>query len=212
MKYQEVISLGFGCMVAQDLEKWGRRNNSFPFDWVISDFQDVIRMIENGFLEILKEIQQDEIHNNVYHDMKTGIDYYHDFFPDKSIEMQIDAVCEKYERRIQRFNKTIKNPTLFLRFIRNEKDLSYIEENFEKIQQILKISNAENTCLYILTKELAQKTKLQNIFVTTDNEHPVLKCKELKTFIRKNLCISRTKINKNKLRYITKSLKKFFRR
>lgn len=35
------ISLGYFCSIAMDLEKLGLRNESLPFDWVISDFEGV---------------------------------------------------------------------------------------------------------------------------------------------------------------------------
>lgn len=35
--YQNYISLGYFCGVAQDLEKLGLRNTSSPFDWCITD-------------------------------------------------------------------------------------------------------------------------------------------------------------------------------
>ena len=87
-KYQQIIPLGFGCMVAQDLEKMGVRDHSYPFDWVISNFKDVIRLIDNRFAGIFQEVEQDAMHDNVYHDRQTGLDHYHDFFPNKSIEEQ----------------------------------------------------------------------------------------------------------------------------
>lgn len=37
--YKHVISLGFFCSVALELERKGLRDASYPFDWLISDFQ-----------------------------------------------------------------------------------------------------------------------------------------------------------------------------
>jgi len=39
------ISLGYFCSIAMDLEKLGLRTESSPFDWLISDFEGVIRAL-----------------------------------------------------------------------------------------------------------------------------------------------------------------------
>ena len=207
-KFQEIVPLGFLCMVAQDLEKMGMRNNSYPFDWVITDFSDVIAIIKNGFSEFLQDVCQDEEHDNVYHDVKTGVAYYHDFFPDKTIEQQIDAVRVKYSRRIARFYETAKNPTLYIRFVRNERDLAYIEDSFSEIEDIFKNLNSQSECVYILSKELAQTTKLRKYFVAEGLDHPILSSGELRGFIKKTVAISKRKYLKNRIRYIKKALKK----
>lgn len=51
--YKHVISLGYFCSVALELERIGLRNTAYPFDWCISDFSGVIEAIENGFSEWL---------------------------------------------------------------------------------------------------------------------------------------------------------------
>lgn len=211
-KFQEIIPLGFSCMVAQDLEKLGYRNSSFPFDWVISNFKDVIECIENSFSDMLKEVRQDAEHDNVYHDLNTGVDYYHDFFPNKSIEEQIEEIRKKYERRITRFYEKIKETTLFIRLVRNEGDLRYIEENKEKIDCVLKSYNPENMCIYILSADLAQKTRLEDIFLTKDTNTPVLNCKQLKNFLARNVNISFWKKIQNQIRYVNKAIKKKYGR
>ena len=41
-EFKNYISLGYFCEVAKDLERLGLRNQSSPFDWVISYFPKVI--------------------------------------------------------------------------------------------------------------------------------------------------------------------------
>ena len=48
-KYSNIISLGFFCSVATEIERIGMRSCSYPFDCVISDFKNVEDMIENHF-------------------------------------------------------------------------------------------------------------------------------------------------------------------
>ena len=47
--YSNFISLGYFCGVAEDLERIGLRSFSSPFDWLITDFKGVIKLIENRF-------------------------------------------------------------------------------------------------------------------------------------------------------------------
>ena len=47
-RFKNYISLGYFCEVAKDLEKLGLRNQSSPFDWVISYFPNVINAIDKG--------------------------------------------------------------------------------------------------------------------------------------------------------------------
>lgn len=210
-KYQQIIPLGFGCMVAQDLEKIGVRDHSYPFDWVISNFKDVIRLIDNRFAGIFQEVEQDAMHDNVYHDRQTGLDHYHDFFPDKSIEEQMDAVRKKYARRIERFYESIKEPTLFIRFVRNVEDWTYTKENGAGITTLLKSFNKENVCVYVLAKDLEDGVVIENVFITEDKTHPILACKALKRLLKKEVKISYGHRLKNRYRYICKVLKKSFR-
>lgn len=210
-KFKQIIPLGFGCMVAQDLEKIGLRDQSYPFDWVISNFKDVVRIIDNRFDSIFQEVEQDATHNNVYHDRQTGLDHYHDFFPDQSIEEQINAVRKKYARRIERFYENIQAPTIFIRFVRNLDDWKYIKENEASITALLKGFNQENVCVYVLAKDLQDDSIATNVYITEDKTHPILGCKALKHLLIKEVEMSCGHRLKNKYRYICKALKKRFR-
>ncbi len=206
-KFKNIISLGFNCHVAKDLERLGYRNASYPFDWLISDFCDVVKSVENNFSQwlLLENIVQDEEHKNVYHDRGTEFDFYHDFFPDKEISQQYAAVKEKYCRRIARFQKDCCEPTVFIRFVRNEKDFKYITENSEKILSVLKSFNAENECIYLLLNENLQTYADEKVFfLCTDLLYPLKTSKNVQKYIKKNLNINKWKLFKNKKRYFTK--------
>ncbi len=54
--YKNIMSLGYFCGVARELERVGLRNASYPFDWIIStDFKQVIKLIENNFENFLSK-------------------------------------------------------------------------------------------------------------------------------------------------------------
>lgn len=116
------ISLGYFCSVASELEKLGLRTESSPFDWVISDFEGDINNIKNHFADYLDYIflSQDKQNREIYKNIKYNICFFHDFNKYTSLKKQLPHVAEKYNRRIERFYKSITSPTLFIRYISDE--------------------------------------------------------------------------------------------
>ena len=119
MKY---ISLGYFCSVALDLEKLGLRSESSPFDWLISDFEGVITLIENRFDGFLRyeDLAQERVNRAFYRNTRYNISFYHDFDSLAPLADQLEQVQRKYNRRIDRFYKSIQEPTLFIRYISDE--------------------------------------------------------------------------------------------
>lgn len=215
--YYNVISLGNNCHVAWDLERMGYRCNSYPFDWVITNFCDVISLIDKHFVGNLKleMIKQDVEAKNCFHDLGTGIDYYHDFFPDAgTVEEQYEGVVTKYNRRIQRFLETGKQKTLYVRVIRNQEDYQWTVENKEMIDNVIHRLNKESNVLYIaIGSEMNWKMcDALKLFISDDLYHPILACTEGKHIITKNVKISLGKIMKNKYHYYCKQIKKLIHR
>ena len=152
------ISLGYFCSVSMQLEKLGLRDASYPFDWNISDFKGVIEAIDNNFQDFIeyKFLAQNSLIRNYYKNTKYEIQFFHDFTKYKSLEKQLPAVEKKYARRIKRFYETIKEPTVFLRYISDEslvegksKELIWIENNYDYIMNVIKRYNRENSIIFI---------------------------------------------------------------
>ncbi len=157
--YINYVSLGYFCEVAQDLEKLGLRNFSSPFDWGISKFEEVLKAINNnfeGFMEY-ENLVQDITKRERYYDTNYKYWSFHDFDKYLSLEKQYKKVKEKYRRRIERFLKNIKSPTLFVHYISSEeidengksKEIKWIEENYNYIFETLKKFNTENDIVFI---------------------------------------------------------------
>lgn len=157
--YEHYISLGYFCSVAMELERIGLRSESSPFDWCISDFEGVINAIENRFEKWLDYdflLQSASAREN-YFNKRYKIWFFHDFDKYHSLEKQLPNVINKYNRRIDRFYKSIQRPTLFFRYISDEelnddgksKELEYIEKNHTKILLLLKSFNKNNDIIYI---------------------------------------------------------------
>lgn len=163
MKY---ISLGYFCSVALELEKLGLREESSPFDWVISDFEGVIRAIHGHFSDFLTYdyLSQDMHKHDIYKNTKYDMEFSHDFDKYVSLEKQLPKIQEKYNRRIQRFYESIKEPTLFIRYISDEtkigtksEELIWIENNYENILAVLKSFNEENDILFIANEGVSSE-------------------------------------------------------
>ena len=145
--------------MAQDLEKLGLRDTSSPFDWGISYFPNVIDAIDKEFIGFLDydNLSQDMLNRSHYREDKYNFYFYHDFNKYDSFEKQWENVKEKYWRRINRFLKLIKSPTLFIRYISSEEldengrsvELNWIEHNYNYISNVLKRYNEKNEIIFI---------------------------------------------------------------
>lgn len=206
INYKHVISLGYFCSVALELERIGLRDAAYPFDWCISDFSGVIALIENEFSELFdfKWLEQYKPSMNIYRNSKYNIEFYHDFSAYKSLEEQLVSVKEKYRRRINRFYKDIKEPTLFVRYIDDKKDnngefqeLKWIEENKDKIGGVLKSYCKYNEIIYVGNSCLS--SEIINIFSVEKDKNdnvarrPLEKNKELELLLSTIDCTSRQK-------------------
>ena len=157
--FDNIISLGYFCSVALELERLGMRSTSSPFDWSISSFEGVIAAIGNrfdGFLDydLLLQSTTDRKH---YFNSRLGIWFYHDFDEYHSLKKQLGAVADKYRRRIDRFYEDISRPTLFIRYISDEvidqdgksEELAYIEHHYEEIVSLLRSFNEKNEIIFL---------------------------------------------------------------
>ena len=189
-QYKHFISLGFFCSVSLEMERIGLRSTSSPFDWCISDFEGVIAAIENNFDDFLSYdyLLQNKKYREYYFNEKYKIWFYHDFNRHEPLQEQLPNARDKYLRRIERFYKNIKEPTLFIRYISpsqsnelgNPKELEWIENNEEYIMRVLKSFNEENDIIYI-SNELEGKTpKISNIYFVEKDKHNSVARKFLK--------------------------------
>lgn len=159
-KFNNIISLGFFCSVALECEKIGLRGASYPFDWLISDFEGCIECIDNEFKDFLNydTLAQYKNEKGYYYNSKYKFHFYHDFSKYKDLDSQLDEVKRKYNRRINRFKEDIKKPTLFLKYIKDSAELQYIEENYDYIMKVLKKSNKYNELLLISNDEISNSS------------------------------------------------------
>lgn len=150
-KFENIISLGFFCSCASELERVGLRKASYPFDWLISPLPSVMSLMNNQFEGFL---DYDLLEQNIskpawYQNKKYNIQFYHDFNKYHSLSSQIKKIQKKYERRIVRFYESIQLPTLFLRYVSCQEEVDYIEKNADYISSYIKSFNTQNHLVYI---------------------------------------------------------------
>ena len=151
-KYKHIIPLGYFCSVAMELERKGLRTASYPFDWMISDsFENILKLLDNNFEDFLDEesLYQEEIPNH-YYNYRTGVHFYHDFDAYTPLRDQIKSVRKKYARRIKRLYDDVKEPSLFIRYCLNEKEVEWIQDNLTSIVSQVKQHNRDNIIVFIV--------------------------------------------------------------
>lgn len=126
-------------------------------DWVFSkSFKCVVKLINNRFEDYLKEdylYQSPSIHWQ-YRNTEYNIEFVHDFSEWKSFDRQIEEVRQKYQRRIDSFYKAIQETTLFIRYVCDEKELRFIQDNYHIIVEMIRSYNIDNSIVFIANREL----------------------------------------------------------
>lgn len=149
------ISLGWFCGTASSLAKYGFRSSSDPFDWYISDLKGVLHFIETDFSDFLfRDNLEEEAEGArmLFKDIKYNCIFNHDI--KISLDDEYAGVYKKYMRRIERFRAKIHNPSCFVRAVRDENELRYIEDNQNYIQQTIKKSNSLNEIVFLIPQWL----------------------------------------------------------
>ncbi len=217
-KYKHFISLGYFCSVALELERIGLRNCSSPFDWCITEWKGVEKALTTRFQNFLKyeNLYQNKMELSHYKDMEYGMAFFHDFNQYVPLKEQLPSVYEKYKKRIERFFQNIKEPTLFIRYISNEKgfeEIDYLEQNYDKILGLLKSFHQDNDIIFIANNEVVSKCeKIKIYFVSSDEgdvvaRKPLEKNRELDLFLRR---IEYDGRQRNVERYMEKQKKENF--
>lgn len=154
--YKYVISLGFFCSVASELKRINLRSMSSPFDWIISDIKGVFLLIQNRFADFLNPnyLEQNVMYPYIFTNKKYEVDFYHDFNPEEPLSTQLQSVTEKYTRRINRFYEAISQPTLFIRYIQDQKEYDWLSQHYEELLALLKQFNLSNSVILVGNTDL----------------------------------------------------------
>lgn len=130
--YDYIISLGENCFMALLLKEMNLRKASFPFDWSrgirtdlcgITGFQGKINMILQGFDSCFEEPDLREFHRDSSFpflfmvNIRTGLQYTHDFPKDVPIKEFFPVYKERYLRRSARLNECCRNKKILFCFV-----------------------------------------------------------------------------------------------
>jgi len=117
-EYDFIFSLGATCAVSQSLRDAGLQFASFPFDWIGSPglLRDV-EMVETRFdgwfekadLRLWDVRHEEGAVQRVYKNMRTSFGFPHEFTNAFTFEEGYDETKAKYDRRIERFYKSVKS-------------------------------------------------------------------------------------------------------
>lgn len=154
--FKNYISLGGYCGVAASMAKYGLRSFSGPFDWLISEFENVLRCIERDFDEfLLKDNLIEDKKVKMFTDRLYNFKFWHEI--SLGLCEEYDMIYDKYMRRIKRFREEIKEKTLFIRSVNDYDELNFILKNESYIKEIIKRFNKENDIIYILSEKIFDK-------------------------------------------------------
>lgn len=150
-----LIPLGDHCAIANILKEINLRKNSYPFDWISIQPDEINDSNIPHIINIIKEINHFDIgtitkkfigdafqNNKINSDTKV-------FFPHDT-EENINDIYDKYNRRFTRFKDVLQNPNIFILLSRN----FYIEETkFREIMDLLLSYNDNSIILFICGTE-----------------------------------------------------------
>lgn len=155
-EYSHFISLGCFCGVAEELERLGLRDASYPFDWLIGPYDSYIKLINSNFDDFLNQdyIYQWSSDQKRYDNVKYDISFFHDFSKYDDFYSQIENVQEKYSRRIERFYKSIKQPTLFIRYTNKQEEAGFFKNHIEEQRKFFKQFCSDNEFIVVANKGL----------------------------------------------------------
>ena len=178
-------------------------------------------LIDNEFVGFLDESRlfQRSQERQVYENRDLDIVFVHDYSKYKSLSDQLEAVQEKYRRREERFYRSIRRPTLFLRYIESRDQFKYIAEHREEIIQRLRSYNPCNQIVYIANDYAVVdefKSKLEALYIVKPDENDTVarsffdQCNELVKYMIQ--CYPSAKRERNLLVYKKKIITKRLRR
>ena len=167
-KYQHIIGFGNSCGMAAGLARLGLRENSAPFDWIMSNIRLNFTLLQNGFenfmLEENLEHHYHPLNNGQYFDKLYNIGFIHDFDPLQDappLSEQIGAVQEKYRRRIKYLYDSLKEPTLLVEIIEPQ-EAGFANEHIDELRAFLKSFHPDNDILF-LTQTITDPSPYPNI-------------------------------------------------
>lgn len=184
-------------------------------------FATVLNLIDDGFDAFVENrLFQRAKERQVYENRDLDVVFVHDFTKYKPLSYQMEAVQEKYGRRVERFYNSIRRPTLFLRYIESRDQFEYITGHRDEIIRRLKSYNQYNQIVFIANDYAVIeecKELVEALYIVKPDENDTVarsffdQCDELVNYML--LCYPSAKRERNLHVYhkkiITKKMRKF---
>ena len=123
-KFDFIVSLGDRCHISFQLRVNNLQNRSYPFDWLCkANVNNLIDLVNNNFQNFLDRrdlvpVGHDK-YNLIVDNNRTGYKFMHDFRYD-TIDEDYNIMAAKYDRRFDRFNKSVNHAHSVLFVYRND--------------------------------------------------------------------------------------------
>lgn len=174
----KAISLGYDCSSAGTIVNLKIRQASYPFDWVISDYKNIIKCLETNFIDYHQGLRLSNNKTRIID--KMGFEFPHDYLTIKALDQNIDKaitediiidnweayisdIQEKYKRRCIRFMDALKESSKIIFFYRG--DASNCIELYDSIK---KINN--NLQMAFVVSTITSNTNLRDYIFTCNPE------------------------------------------
>lgn len=136
--YNNVVSFGCMCSLALHLKKLGLRSSSGYFDWVTSDIEKNIELVENnfeGFFDTKYFKQEFPGYAHLITNTKYRVVYTHVFDPKSTLKKQYQK-CRRYvQKKIDNFYKSLNDNCLLIYYSRSEQENNWIKTHQELIKE-----------------------------------------------------------------------------
>lgn len=152
--FDSIISLGCNCNVASSLSKYGFRDHSGPFDWYISDFEGVLKTLDEDFEHFFekKNLQAEVDRKEFFDDIKYGFNFCHEIDDNRRLGNDYNKIRNKYKKRINYYMSHAIYPMCYVRAIKSEDEIEYITHHVNFINQVIKKHNEKSIIIFIAPK------------------------------------------------------------
>jgi len=129
----DFISLGCYCTVAQAIKDLGIRQRAYPFDWVRSPIEGVIRCFEDKFEDFLTftETRQAQGHT-VFEGSRWGGSFWHHDIMDDKVH---NDFCRRIQRLLGNGEVPLNAPRFFVRVANSSRDVEMVFHLKRSLQQ-----------------------------------------------------------------------------
>jgi hypothetical protein len=177
-----IIPIGSNCSIAYQLNKYGLRKESYPFDWCCMNINQLIKILENDFEDFEDfTVQKLSINHMDYKEFykptyiitnKYGVKMAHELC---NLD-NLDIFRETLKRRIIRFrNINDKQEIIFIRIELKRLSQTNFENKYKKLVEIL---NKKFTNFNQKFKLIVITNVITNNYIFNDNIH-IYNCKDL---------------------------------